>query len=74
VAIDVSRYDEDSQFTGDDILIDIGDPFSEDAVGLGGGDPIGTVTVDGSTLSAGGLTFLNFNHSSELSGSFQITC
>lgn len=74
LVIDVSRYDEDSQFEGDDIIIDIGDIFSEDAVSLGGGGPIGTVTVDGSNLSADDLTFNNFDDFSEHTGSFEINC
>jgi hypothetical protein len=74
VAIDVSRYDEDSQFTGDDIIVDIGDPFSDDAVSLTANGDIGTVTVDGPNLSASGLTFNNFDDNSQLSGSFQISC
>ena len=74
VTIDVSRYDEDSQFTGDDILLDIGDPFSDDAVGWTARGDIGTVTVDGSTLSAAGLTFSDFDAGAEVSGSFRIDC
>ena len=74
VALDVSRYDEDSQFTGDDIIVDIGDPFSDDAVSLQGSADLGTVSVDGSTLSADGLTFVNFDDATELSGSFRIDC
>jgi len=74
VAIDVSRYDEDSQFTGDDIIVDFGDPFSDDAVSLSAKADVGTVSVDGSTLSADGLTFRNFDDNTELTGSFRINC
>ena len=74
VVIDVSRYDEDSQFAGDDIIVDIGDPFSDTAVSLNAVTDIGTVSVDGSTLSASGLTFTNFDDFSEQPGSFEINC
>lgn len=74
VMIDVSRYDEDSQFVGDDIVVDIGDPFSDDAVSYLGGSDAFIVSLDGSTLSADGLTFRNFDDNTELSGSFRIDC
>ena len=74
ITLDVSRYDEDSQFTGDDIILDIGDPFSDDAVSLASSADLGTVSVDGSTLSAGDLTFVNFDDFSEQNGSFEINC
>ena len=74
VLLDVSRYDEDSQFVGDDVSVDIGDPFSGAAVSWTGGGDIGTVTVDGSTVSAGGLTFENFDEGTEQPGSFEINC
>jgi hypothetical protein len=74
VAIDVSRYDEDSQFVGDDIIVDIGDPFSDDLVSYLGGSEDFIVSLDGSTVSADGLTFRNFDDDTELSGSFRIDC
>lgn len=74
VMVDVSRYDEDSQFYGDDILVDIGDPFSDDLVSYLGGADSFIVSLDGSTLSADGLTFRNFDDDTELSGSFRIDC
>lgn len=74
VAIDVSRYDEDSQFAGDDIIVDIGDPFGADAVSLTAKDVIGTVTVAGSDLSAEDLTFRDFDTGTEQPGSFEINC
>ncbi len=74
LSIDVSRYDEDSQFTGDDIIVDIGDPFSDEAVSLMASADLGTVAIDGSTLSAGALTFVNFDDMSEQGGSFEINC
>ena len=74
VAIDVSRYDQDSQFFGDDIIVDIGDPSSEDGVSLGARGEVGTVTVDGSRISAATLTFLDFDDATEQSGSFEINC
>jgi hypothetical protein len=74
LVLDVSRYDEDSQFTGDDIKVDIGDPYSDDAVSLSAIEEVGTVAIDGSTLSADGLTFSNFTDLSEQSGSFEFSC
>lgn len=74
LTIDVSRYDEDSQFVGDDIIVDIGDPFSDDAVSLKANADLGTVAVDGSTVSAGDLTFVNSDDAAEQMGSFEINC
>ena len=74
LTLDVSRYDEDSQFVGDDVIVDIGDPFADDAVSLTANADLGTVTVDGSTLSADGLTFVNSDDLTEQAGSFEITC
>lgn len=72
--IDVSRFDEDSQFTGDDISVVIGDPFSGSAVSWSASADLGTVQIDGSTVSADGLTFQNFDDFAELAGSFSINC
>lgn len=75
ILVDISRWDEDSQFTGDDIIVDVGDPFSDTAVNYRAGGDIGTVTLDGSTLSADGLTFQNSDDFEEqLSGSVRIDC
>lgn len=52
VMIDFTRWGEESDFTGDDVSITIGDPFAEDARSLGGRVDIGGVSVDGSTVSA----------------------
>ncbi len=74
IVIDVSRYDEDSRFTGDNIIVDFGDPFLDDFVSMSAHTDLGTVTVDGSSLSASGLTFLDSSGMAEQSGSFQINC
>jgi len=76
VMLDASRYDEDSQFTGDDILVTIGDPFAESAVNLGANADLGTMEINGSTVSADGLTFENFDDfsGSGLEGSFSFNC
>ena len=73
LTLDVSRYDEDSQFTGDDVIVDIGDPFADSAVSLTASGDIGTVTLDGSSLSADGLTFVDDDFS-EQTGSFELNC
>lgn len=74
LVIDVSRYDEDSQFAGDDISVDIGDPFGDDAISYSARGDIGTVAVDGRSLSADGLTFTDFDAGLEAAGSFEIDC
>jgi hypothetical protein len=74
ITVDVSRYDQDSQFTGDDVIVDIGDPLSGDAVSLRSSSDVGTITVDGSTLRADGLTLTNLDDFTEQSGSFEINC
>jgi len=74
LVLDVSRYDEDSQFAGDDMTVDIGDPFSADAVSLSATGEIGTVTVDGSNVSADDVTFSDFDSGTEQTGSFEINC
>ncbi len=74
VALDVSRYDEDSQFTGDKSNVVIGDPFSGDAASWDANGDIGTVTVDGSTVSADGLTWVHVDDRTEQPGSFSVNC
>lgn len=74
VVLDVSRYDQDSQFEGDSVMVDIGDVTSGDTVGLASTSPTGTVTVDGSTLRADDVTLLNAEDGSERTASFEITC
>lgn len=72
VTLDVSRFDEDSQFTGDDIIVDVGDPGS--GVSLQAVEELGTVQLDGRTMSADDLTFSNFDDFSEQTGSFVLNC
>lgn len=75
VLVDFTRWDEDSDFTGDDILVDIGDPFSGDTESYSFTGDIGAVSVDGSTISASGITFVNFdNDPPETVGSVVINC
>jgi hypothetical protein len=73
VLVDISRFDEDSQFEGDEISVVIGDPFSGDAVSFDGGGEIGTVTIEGSTASAPVLTFTDSNLV-EIEGSLVVAC
>ncbi len=72
VALDVSRYSEESQFAGDDVTIDIG-PLME-SVGYSGKEPAGTVTVDGNVVSAEGFPVLSSEDMSEVTVSFTINC
>ena len=72
--LDFTRYDEDSDFTGDDILVDIGDFRSSDAQSYAANAELGTVQRDGNTLSASGLTFNNFDAGIEVTGAFELKC
>ena len=72
LVLDVSRFDEDSQFTGDDIIVDIGD--WETGTSWQAGADLGTVQLSGNTMSADGLTFTNWDDMSEMTGSFEINC
>lgn len=74
--IDVSfvRWDEDSQFHGDDVIIGIGDYTTAAYVSLIGGGEIGVVAVDGSTLTANDLAFDDFETGTEHTASFVINC
>lgn len=77
LVLDVSRYDEDSQFTGDDVFVDIGDPFSDDLVSYNTSAELGTVQLDGSTMRADGLTLTTFDAtgtSSDIPASFELNC
>jgi len=72
--LDFTRFDEDSNFTGDDILVDIGDFRSGDAQSYSANADLGTVQRDGDTLTASGLTFKDFDAGVEVTGSFEIKC
>lgn len=74
VMIDVSRYDQDSTFAGDDVSVIIGEAMSDDVLGLSSISPAGTVTVDGATLRGDGITLVNDIDGSEHPVSFEITC
>lgn len=74
VMIDVSRYDEDSMFAGDDVSVNIGDFTSEGAVGLSTIAPTGTVTLDGSIMRGDDITLLSDGDGSEQTVSFEIDC
>lgn len=74
VLLDVSRYDEESQFAGDDFSVDIGDVFAGEAVSLDGRADVGAITVDGSTLSATDQPLLNTDDGSTVTISFELDC
>lgn len=71
VRIDVSRYDESSQFAGDDVSIDIGE-LGNTASWTGRYD-IGTVDLSGKTISASGIEMKNEQFESA-QVSFEINC
>lgn len=72
--LDISRYDEDSRFTGDDIGVDVGDPFGEDFYSWDATADLGTIEQDGSALRAEGLTFRHSEDGSEVGGAFEVNC
>lgn len=78
VMIDVTRFSEESMFAGDDISVLIGDPMSEDATSLSSmAEPAGTVSLDGSTLSASDLVLEdleNIEEQTTVTLSFEIQC
>jgi hypothetical protein len=74
VLLDVSRYDEESAFTGDDVSIDVGDIFAGEAVSLGTIADTGTITVDGSSLSADDVVVLDNSDGTEHTASFDLDC
>jgi len=75
VILDVSRFDDDSMFAGDDVQLYIGEiTAAGDARELGATPPAGTVTLDGSTVSVDGLTLEDFAALTEHTVSFTIHC
>ena len=72
--LDVSRYDEDSLFTGDDIQVDVGDPRGEAFYSWDASADLGTIELGGSSLRAGGLTFQHSEDGSEVMGAFELNC
>jgi len=76
VSLDFTRFNEESQFAGDDINVVIGDPFSGDTISYFAGLDIGGVSIDGNRLSASGLTFESFDEGADspLDGAFELSC
>lgn len=72
VRIDFTRYSEDSQFAGDDVSVDVG-PLGG-SVGYSGSEAEGTVSVDGSVVSATDFPLMNSEDLSEITASFTINC
>ena len=73
VIVDVSRYDASSQFAGDDLSIDIGDPRSPSFVGWSGTYDSGTIALSGKTVSASGVEVRN-DDLETMTASFEIGC
>lgn len=73
VLLDVSRYDEDSQFAGDVVSVEIGDIMAGDNTSLESRTAAGTVEIEGSTIRAE-VTLTDFTESSELAASFELSC
>lgn len=72
--VDISRYDEDSQFTGDHILVDVGDPRGEDFYSWEVRPELEIIEQTGSTLRGEGLTFRHSEDGSEIPGAFEVNC
>jgi len=74
VVVDFTRYAKDSDFAGDDISVDIGDPGADDATNLNARLDIGDVDVNGSTVSVSDVEFTGSSDGSTVTGSFEINC
>lgn len=74
VMIDVSRYDEDSDFAGDSLSVAVGDVMSGEAKSYSTIADTGTVALEGSTMSAAGVPLMSDDDGSTLEVSFEIAC
>jgi len=76
VMLDFTRYDEDADFTGDDILVNVGDFMSGDSVEYHVTLDLGSVSIDGRSVSADGFTLTSFDMDppGELESSFALSC
>lgn len=72
VRVDFTRYDENSQFFGDDISIDVGPVGS--STGYSSRVDVGGVEVSGDTVTASDIPMRNMDDGSEFSASFEIGC
>jgi hypothetical protein len=73
VSIDFTRFDEESQFTGDDISVVVGNPFSDSSVSYFGGVDLGAVDISGSVVSSPEFTLTGPDFE-EITGSFVLEC
>lgn len=73
VTIDFTRWGEESDFTGDDVSVTIGDPFADDSRSLGGRVDIGGVSVEGSTVSGSDME-LTDEGGATIAADFVIEC
>lgn len=74
VMIDITRFDADSMFAGDDVQLYIGDITGDEVRDLGTTAPAGTVTLDGSTASVDALTVQDLAAGTEHTLAFEIRC
>jgi hypothetical protein len=74
LVLDVSRYDEQSQFTGDAVDVGVGDPRGANFYSWEVIAELGTVEQVGSTLRADGLTLRHSEDDSEIEGAFDVNC
>jgi hypothetical protein len=73
VLLDVTRARAEDGTVEDDIIIDIGDYTSEDAVSFKGGGPEGTIEFGDDSASADGLEITDFE-TGPVSLTFDISC
>ena len=74
VRLDVSHYDADSQFAGDDITVNIGEITNPDSYGLQGSDSPDVISKDGSTISAQDVELNKDDRSETKTVSFELHC
>lgn len=76
VLIDFTRFSAESDFAGDDVSVVVGDFTSGDATEFLGNAEIGTVSLDGSVLSASGFEVTSFDSGDAdvVLISFEIAC
>ena len=72
--IDISRYDEESMFAGDDVQVYVGDVTTGEATELSSTSPAGTVSLEGSSATAEGITLEDLDAMTEHTVSFDIDC
>lgn len=76
VMLDFTRFDEDTDFTGDDIVVNVGDFMTGNSVEYHVTLDLDSVSIDGRNVSADGFTLTSFDMDSPsaLESSFALSC